>query len=165
MIMINLAPPLRGQAAHAGCSHSKLVGRLCGACYTASMRRSRRRWARGNPGADRAAKTAWNTSERGRAFFRDRQLQKTRERIVDSELFESVLAYQGGVCAICGTPEPSGRGWHLDHDHDTNQFRGVLCSSCNTGLGHMEKMLRLGGPVYLSDTPVSRLKRETPCSA
>lgn len=41
-------------------------------------------------------------------------------------------------CDLCGAANP-GRGfrtWHLDHDHETGTFRGVLCGPCNIGLGH-----------------------------
>lgn len=27
--------------------------------------------------------------------------------------------------------------WCLDHDHETNQFRGWICEKCNTGLGKL----------------------------
>ena len=54
-----------------------------------------------------------------------------------NELYEATLEEQGGVCAICGTDTPGGRGaFHADHDHSNGQTRGVLCHSCNVGLGH-----------------------------
>jgi hypothetical protein len=47
---------------------------------------------------------------------------------------------QNHCCAICGTPEKEMRNGitrHLavDHDHGTGAIRGLLCQSCNTGLG------------------------------
>lgn len=46
---------------------------------------------------------------------------------------EQMIADQGGDCPICGDvlPEPA----HIDHDHETGRVRGVLCRSCNQGLG------------------------------
>ena len=42
---------------------------------------------------------------------------------------------QDGRCAICGKSfiEPSDA--HVDHNHETNQARGLLCGSCNRGIG------------------------------
>jgi hypothetical protein len=56
------------------------------------------------------------------------------------------LKGQGGGCAICGTELPGGRSkgrFFVDHDHDCCPSymscpkcrRGLLCSSCNVGLG------------------------------
>lgn len=40
------------------------------------------------------------------------------------------------TCNICGVNEASIKGvLHLDHCHNTDAFRGWLCSSCNHGLG------------------------------
>ena len=48
-----------------------------------------------------------------------------------------MLRGQGGVCAICKRTETNPRYDHLgvDHDHNTGQVRGLLCSMCNQALG------------------------------
>src|SRR6266576_6499289 len=44
---------------------------------------------------------------------------------------------QGGRCAICHRlPHECGnKALSVDHSHTTEKVRGLLCSSCNTGLG------------------------------
>jgi hypothetical protein len=40
-------------------------------------------------------------------------------------------------CECCGNP-PNGSGLlHLDHCHETGEFRGWLCLSCNAGIGQL----------------------------
>lgn len=48
---------------------------------------------------------------------------------------DEMLVAQGGCCAICNTSEPSGYNWHVDHNHETGEVRGLLCSKCNQGIG------------------------------
>jgi hypothetical protein len=51
--------------------------------------------------------------------------------------FETQFNLQQGNCAICGDivlVKPC-----RDRNHKTGQWRGVLCRSCNLGLGHVEK--------------------------
>lgn len=39
-------------------------------------------------------------------------------------------------CEICNSPATNfKKGLCYDHDHNTNKFRGWLCSNCNTALG------------------------------
>jgi len=40
------------------------------------------------------------------------------------------------MCAICGR---SAAGRHLDHDHDRDVIRAVLCQGCNGGIGQFEE--------------------------
>jgi Recombination endonuclease VII len=37
-------------------------------------------------------------------------------------------------CDICGG-SPGIKGLHWDHDHETGALRGLLCTTCNSGLG------------------------------
>lgn len=54
------------------------------------------------------------------------------------EAFEQMLASQGGACAICASSlGEHGERSHVDHDHRTGAVRGLLCPSCNYGLGWM----------------------------
>ena len=52
------------------------------------------------------------------------------------EAYLSMLAAQQNRCAICGGP-PKGKDdeFHIDHDHATNRNRGLLCDTCNVGIG------------------------------
>ena len=50
---------------------------------------------------------------------------------IGADDFDRLVEEQGGVCAICGRPEPE----HGDHSHATGAVRGILCFNCNGGLG------------------------------
>lgn len=54
--------------------------------------------------------------------------------------YDAVVQSQLGLCAICGGTLSDPRGFypHIDHDHATGKFRGVLCFSCNGGLGNFK---------------------------
>lgn len=56
---------------------------------------------------------------------------KTRYGI-SLEQYRAQLAYQCGMCAICGTHD--GR-LVVDHCHATGRNRGLLCAACNLALG------------------------------
>lgn len=52
--------------------------------------------------------------------------------------YEKILEKQGGVCGICGSSDSKTKGvgrFCIDHDHQTGKIRGLLCSSCNRGIG------------------------------
>lgn len=60
-----------------------------------------------------------------------------------SKAFEEVETWfnkqwmkQQAQCAICGSVFCGDD--HIDHDHDTNQLRGLLCRLCNVGIGALK---------------------------
>jgi hypothetical protein len=76
---------------------------------------------------------------RAKISFKDVAYRRMRLLNYPQDLFDERLAQQGNVCAICGTDTPGGRGqFHADHDHKTNQPRGVLCHNCNIALGNFK---------------------------
>ena len=52
---------------------------------------------------------------------------------IDRARYEELVEKQSGRCAICGD-EPR-RRLDIDHNHDTDVVRGLLCGLCNRGLG------------------------------
>jgi hypothetical protein len=38
-------------------------------------------------------------------------------------------------CEICGSEERLHKNLVVDHNHDTGEVRGLICSGCNSGLG------------------------------
>lgn len=46
-----------------------------------------------------------------------------------------LLLEQTGLCAICKRDETICGTLNVDHDHSTGKVRGLLCTTCNRGLG------------------------------
>ena len=50
--------------------------------------------------------------------------------------FEEIFKKQGYKCKICGIMKLDLKElFCLDHNHNNSKIRGVLCKSCNSGLG------------------------------
>lgn len=75
---------------------------------------------------------------------------------LDSEKIEEILEAQGYRCAICGTHrDVLNRDLHIDHCHDSDKVRGLLCVNCNVGLGHFKDSVDLltFAIAYLNNPP------------
>lgn len=64
---------------------------------------------------------------------------KLRNRYgMSTEQYDAMFAQQNGRCAICGLHQTdSKKTLEVDHDHETNTVRGLLCQNCNKSLGLM----------------------------
>lgn len=61
-----------------------------------------------------------------------------RKYNIDLEEYNRIFMEQKGKCAICGTHQSElKRALDVDHCHKNNKVRGLLCNSCNIGLGHL----------------------------
>lgn len=48
------------------------------------------------------------------------------------------LAEQGYACGVCRRLFELSAQIRFDHNHETGEFRGFLCSACNTGIGLLQ---------------------------
>lgn len=72
------------------------------------------------------------------------EIRKGRERNIaiglrkygwDTHTYDLVLKDQGGICLGCLKKPELDKRLHVDHCHDTNIPRGLLCRECNLGMG------------------------------
>ena len=108
-----------------------------------------RNWLANKPGYNTANNQKWRAKNRGHVrkkrveeYQRDkkkvaalsRKWLLRRQYNLTLKQYDEMLKAQGGVCAICG--EDNGeRNLVVDHNHETNKIRGLLCTKCNAALG------------------------------
>lgn len=130
--------------------------RVCQPCDSAYTRQ----WRLNHPGHAKAYRDRFKGYQR--RFYYDKKYGVTLEEV------DRILIAQGGGCAICGSKRPRGGRfgqWQLDHCHNSQQIRGVLCGSCNRGLGlfgdsiaNLEKAISyLEQPAIQIEKPVRQL--------
>lgn len=106
---------------------------LCASCYQMS-------WQAAHPEADTGNTWLRNRPEDLKAKNRRYHLwHKHRTRV---EQYVEAWHRQEGKCANprCGNAYPlemddHRKGLHVDHDHRTGKFRGLLCPGCNVAVG------------------------------
>jgi len=75
--------------------------------------------------------------ERTRMYLeKRRKIVKLLKYGITEETLEQAKKKQRNKCGICKIDiDESSRDFHIDHDHATGKFRGLLCFRCNLGLG------------------------------
>jgi hypothetical protein len=119
----------------------------CQVCERADTNEYRQRRDEAQRARAKAGEQRWRRTPKGRAVKRRERLRRSFGISITE--YDQILAAQNGCCAICCRPEIRGaRGGgikHLavDHDHAQGTVRGLLCHSCNIGLGNFGDDLEL----------------------
>lgn len=113
--------------------------RYCRSCYSLYQQKQRARHIDKRRAADRERRPAGMPRSRPNPLG-DRDYNLKRTHGISLELYEVMFAVRDGRCDICGEHEHRRRNGVVmslcvDHDHKTGRRRGLLCNSCNRGLG------------------------------
>lgn len=79
-------------------------------------------------------KWAEENKDRIKKLYRSKHLKFKFNMTVEE--YETMFNKQGGVCKICKLP--SNKKLSIDHCHTTGKVRGLLCFTCNMGLGYFK---------------------------
>ncbi len=92
----------------------------------------------------RAKKLAfiWRQNNKDRVKRNLRSYHLLRTYGITLKQYNEILELQNGVCAICKQSETAAdnnktRPLCVDHDHETNAIRGLLCMKCNVAISFM----------------------------
>lgn len=119
-------------------------GSWCKSCRRSYQNKWQREWRKYNP--ERAKEIARKCREKSPDSYRKHRFLSLYGITIDE--YNSIFLKQEGVCAICGEIETQKNQYKtkslsVDHDHKTNEVRGLLCSRCNRLLGKIENNLEL----------------------
>jgi len=59
------------------------------------------------------------------------------------EEYNTLLENQNNQCCICGNVAKENKYLAVDHDHITGRVRGLLCETCNVGLGSLKDSVEI----------------------
>lgn len=117
--------------------------RTCGRCRTRPCAgTSSRRCTECKRLENQQYMSSLSAEERSAIFARKRGAPAARWRnnrkagqLMPQEVYEATYAEQEGCCVICGGYQPV---LVIDHCHETQAARGLLCSNCNVALGMLQ---------------------------
>ena len=118
------------------CKHARTVRSLQKPENIAANRARARRWRELNPEKAKATHDAWIARNKERAS-RSAKFRQLRHRYgLSKGEYETLMRESGGKCMLCG----SDTRLCVDHCHESNVVRGILCLRCNTAIERIEKI-------------------------
>ena len=124
-------------------THKDGLRSICKDCQKVSARENylktkdkRREYQRAkrlqSPEEFRKIRRGYHSREGKRERYRDLYLRRNYK---DEGIYKKMYAEQRGLCKICYTKKEI---LFVDHNHTTQKVRGLLCRTCNTGIGMLK---------------------------
>lgn len=85
----------------------------------------------------RETQRKYRQTEHGKLMCRKGDLKKSFG--ITLKQYDEMVENQNGVCAICGGINTNGQRLCVDHNHETNEIRALLCHNCNHLLGNAKE--------------------------
>lgn len=98
---------------------------------------ARRKWRATHAEEERISSRRYYANNRAKVRLKQLKYQYG----ITEEEFTGLLNSQNNKCAICQLTFDFNTKWttpHVDHDHKTSSSRGLLCGSCNLGIGYLK---------------------------
>lgn len=100
----------------------------CKLCFGAYQR---------DPEKDAKRNKEWRQENPEAASASDRRSKLKSSYGISEDEYVNLFESQGGLCAICRNPHRgTGKYLHVDHNHLTEDVRGLLCGYCNSTLAY-----------------------------
>lgn len=117
----------------------------CKACRDSATKN----WDKENKEARKNIKKKW--VENNKTYHKEYNLKANYN--LDLKDYMQMLEDQDYKCCICKT-ELTSKNTHTDHNHKTGEVRGLLCQTCNQGLG-----LFKDNPLFLTEAAAYLLEK------
>jgi len=97
-----------------------------------------RQWEKDNPERKKQLNKQWNKDHPKRVRETSRRAKMKYRYGLSYEDWLEMWESQDGKCAICGKIFITPSDAHIDHDHKTDELRGLLCKKCNFGISFFD---------------------------
>ncbi len=85
---------------------------------------------------------SYRQKHKGNKKYQNRLHQKKNKYGLSKDEYENLFISQNNCCAICNISFEICRA-NVDHNHENNIVRGLLCSNCNSGIAFLKENVEI----------------------
>ncbi len=95
--------------------------------------------------AKKQAQAKWKSKNKHTEKYRlgHKNTQLKQKYGIDINYYNLMFTQQNGCCAICKEHQTSVGTLCVDHCHETDIIRGLLCNTCNSALGKFKDNIEI----------------------